>query len=341
MAAVLGCLVLLADPWPGLAEAASAVVPQAVGQTPRPGAVRQVVRAPKAKGETAVDVKAGAVVVLNDPAFEPPKATFAADDDDLIIQLPGRRTLILGGFFVADERPAWLAVNGRPPAAAQDLARDGFARLTAPAIPRPLVGFPDAATAEPGDRTAYLYVLFPRPDPRHVSFLQALLAADARPRGTGAPPLFCVPVQDGQAARRLVEARRPPAAARDQPGPWQGAARLLAEEGSYDTDRARHLLRGLCAADPGRRPALCEQVLQGPYLLGVTEPLSADAVPDAFVLVDLGAVEPSRFEPWVTALAGQTLASDLPPALRLEALRAAAEPLAAGPDAQRILFAAH
>jgi hypothetical protein len=83
---------------------------------------RQAVAAPQTAGETVLDVRPGTTVTLTDPAFEPPQASYAVDDDDLVIELSGRRTLILGGFFVEGDRPTYLALGERAPVAAGRLA---------------------------------------------------------------------------------------------------------------------------------------------------------------------------------------------------------------------------
>jgi hypothetical protein len=97
---------------------------------------RQVLAAPREVCETAVDVRAGATVVLGGVAFA--GATFAVVDDDLLVALPGDRTLILGGFFARGQDPARLAVGDRPPVPADELAAGlaaggGFDRVLRPA----------------------------------------------------------------------------------------------------------------------------------------------------------------------------------------------------------------
>ncbi len=216
------------------------------------------------------------------------------------------------------------------------LARGGLARARAapPPTPQtvtpavPLLRFADPATPAPPGGAACVHVLFPRPDARNTALVQALLAAADKPRGDGST-LFCLPMQQARIAQRVAEGRQPPEAARASAVPWRDTARLLAQASLYDYPRAMRTLRGLCAGAAPDRPALCEQVLQGPYLLAMSAPLADGAGPGEFVLFDLGRVDPARFATWIAALSAPGLPPTAPGTERLAALRAAAEPLLA------------
>lgn len=105
----------------GFALAAGYLAAAPGGAHAQDGGDRQVVAAPPGPGETAVDVRAGATVVLGGGAFA--GAALAVDDDDLVVALPGGdRTLILGGFFARGQAPARLAVGDAPPVPADEVA---------------------------------------------------------------------------------------------------------------------------------------------------------------------------------------------------------------------------
>jgi hypothetical protein len=81
--------------------------------------------APLSTGERRiVEVPAGALVTLDDPAFDPAVATYVVSGNDLIVTLANGGVLVLTGFFAPSEAPPQLSVlGGEPSLPGQLLAR--------------------------------------------------------------------------------------------------------------------------------------------------------------------------------------------------------------------------
>jgi hypothetical protein len=170
---------------------------------------------PRGPGETAVDVRAGATVVLGGEAFA--GAALAVDDDDLVVALPDNRTLILGGFFARGRTPARLAVGDAPPVPAEEVAaglaaggglgqvprRPVPARSTQPArAPRPVATTP-ARRVAPAAAGPPEVGLPGGPIRRVVKFVDA---ATAELPGFGAYAYVLMPDAGGPAGEELLAA---------------------------------------------------------------------------------------------------------------------------------------
>lgn len=98
----------------------------APGAAPAPtGARNRGVSPPRPGKLKALDVLPGSLVHLDDPIFDPARARYSIDDDDLVIELENGGTLVLGGFLARSPRSARLAVGKLPPVSAGTILARG------------------------------------------------------------------------------------------------------------------------------------------------------------------------------------------------------------------------
>jgi hypothetical protein len=91
-------------------------VEEALGE-PQAAAGGEIDVVPLATGERRViDVPPGALVNLDDPAFDPAVATYVVSGNDLLVTLANGGVLVLTGFFAPSEAPPQLSVLGGEPA---------------------------------------------------------------------------------------------------------------------------------------------------------------------------------------------------------------------------------
>lgn len=109
-----------------------------------PERLRRLTPEPPAAGETKVlRVPPGALVELDDPAFDPDHAHFEPDGDDLVIYLADGGVLVLEGMLADDAERTRLQVPNEPPVAVAELRTRGLM-----SVPLEMAAPPAGAGAE-------------------------------------------------------------------------------------------------------------------------------------------------------------------------------------------------
>lgn len=145
---LLAGLVLIGGPALGDSPGSQRVLPGGealeVLRAVEPERVMRITPQPPAAGETrVVRVPRGAIVELDDPAFDPEHAHFEREGDDLVVYLADGGVLVLEGLLADDAQRTLLRVPNESPMAVAELRTRGL--IT---VPQAMAAPPAGAGAE-------------------------------------------------------------------------------------------------------------------------------------------------------------------------------------------------